>query len=385
MIEPKEFGKGIPLGGGFDIGSELPVDNRTYFKKIDLTQQINPKRILNGMIVYSEDDDKLYRVRNKDAATAKEQLRDLGAKEVYVGTEEPQDEEVLWIDPSGTPGMVYGPQGPQGAAGAKGPQGPQGPKGSDSTVRGPQGPQGPQGPTGPQGVKGPQGPKGDTGTQGAKGDHGIQGVKGPQGPQGPKGDTGTQGAKGDHGIQGVKGPQGPQGPKGDTGTQGAKGDHGIQGIQGPQGPKGATGPSFTVTSSSNTAYLVGKSANSTQAADSSTWYVYTPYMSGATLYATDFVASSDIALKKDIAPIDKELAAAVTNTELYKQFRWKENDKIGFGMIAQELEKIAPELVDQVEDKPKSIHYIMLHSLQLFDVIERLKVVEQKLAELCQY
>ena len=108
-------------------------------------------------------------------------------------------------------------------------------------------------------------------------------------------------------------------------------------------------------------------------------------MSGATLYATDFVASSDIALKKDIAPINKELAAAVTNTELYKQFRWKENGKIGFGMIAQELEKIAPELVDQIEDKPKSIHYIMLHSLQLFDVIERLKVVEQKLAELCQH
>lgn len=260
MLEPKEFGKGIPLGGGFDIGSELPVDNRTYFKKIDLTQQINPKRILNGMIVYSEDDDKLYRVRNKDAATAKEQLRDLGAKEVYVGTEEPQDEEVLWIDPSGTPGMVYGPQGPQGPI----------------------------------------------------------------------------------------------------------------------------GPSFTVTSSSNTAYLVGKSSNDSQAAASSTWYVYSPYMSGATLYATDFVPSADIALKKDISPINKELATAVTNAELYKQFRWKENDKIGFGMIAQELEKIAPELVDQIGDKPKSIHYIMLHSLQLFDVIERLKVVEQKLAELCQ-
>ena len=315
MIEPKEFGKGIPLGGGFDIGSASPVDNRTYFKKIDLAHQINPNRILNGMIVYSEEDDKLYRVRDKDADTAKEQLRDLGAKEVYVGTEEPQDEEVLWIDPSGTPGMVYGPQGPQG----------------------------------------PQG---------------IQGEVGPQGPQGIQGEVGPQGPKGDQGIQGEVGPQGPQG---------------IHGEVGPQGPTGPIGPSFTVTSSSNTAYLIGKSSEDSQEAASSTWYVYSPYMSSATLYATDFVASSDIALKKDIAPINKELAAAVTNAELYKQFRWKENGKIGFGMIAQELEKIAPELVDQIEDKPKSIHYIMLHSLQLFDVIERLKVVEQKLAELCQH
>lgn len=62
---------------------------------------------------------------------------------------------------------------------------------------------GPQGPKGEQGDIGPQGPQGPQGIQGPKGDKGEQGITGNTGPQGPKGDTGEQGIQGPKGADGV--------------------------------------------------------------------------------------------------------------------------------------------------------------------------------------
>jgi hypothetical protein len=67
-------------------------------------------------------------------------------------------------------------------------------------------------------------------TQGATGATGaVQGAAGPTGPKGPGGPQGFQG------VQGAPGPTGAQGTKqaGPTGSQGATGG---QGAQGPQGP-----------------------------------------------------------------------------------------------------------------------------------------------------
>ena len=55
---------------------------------------------------------------------------------------------------------------------------------------------GPQGPVGPQGERGPQGPKGETGPQGPAGSQGLKGETGPQGPAGPKGERGPAGPTG---------------------------------------------------------------------------------------------------------------------------------------------------------------------------------------------
>lgn len=64
-------------------------------------------------------------------------------------------------------------------------------------ARGPKGEKGDKGDPGIQGVPGPQG------IQGPKGDKGEQGLTGNTGPKGPKGDTGAQGIAGQKGADGV--------------------------------------------------------------------------------------------------------------------------------------------------------------------------------------
>ena len=75
--------------------------------------------------------------------------------------------------PQGLQG-IQGPVGPQGIQGNEGPQGPAGANGLDGAtgLQGPQGNDGPIGPQGIQGVPGPQGPQGLTGPQGATGPQG---------------------------------------------------------------------------------------------------------------------------------------------------------------------------------------------------------------------
>jgi len=96
------------------------------------------------------------------------------------------------------PAGPIGPQGPQGAtgpAGSIGQQGPQGPMGSIGAT-GSQGATGPQGPAGAIGPQGPQGPTGITGATGPAGSIGPQGPTGMTGATGPAGPTGPQGPAG---------------------------------------------------------------------------------------------------------------------------------------------------------------------------------------------
>ena len=60
--------------------------------------------------------------------------------------------------------------------------------GEPVSLTGPQGPAGPKGPAGPQGLAGPQGPAGP------KGDRGLEGPAGPKGERGPQGERGPAGA-----------------------------------------------------------------------------------------------------------------------------------------------------------------------------------------------
>lgn len=76
--------------------------------------------------------------------------------------------------PQGETGPV-GPVGPQGATGPQGPIGPSGPPGP-SGATGPQGPPGAQGAAGPQGATGPQGAQGPQGVTGPQGQQGPAGV-----------------------------------------------------------------------------------------------------------------------------------------------------------------------------------------------------------------
>ena len=202
----------------------------------------------------------------------------------------------------------------------------------------------------------------------------------------------------------VPGPTGPAGPTGPTGPQG------------PEGPEGAGGPlnNVTVSTSSSTHYplftlgagstlpfitttsnffefnpssgtltasaFVGNGsgltgAGSTVADDTSTnqnfFPIFTSITSGTitaskvsstkltfnpfsgNLSATDFNSTSDINLKENIRPIEDPIEKIIQLNGV--SFDWKDTHNSSIGVIAQEVEKVFPELV-KTEDK-KSVNY----------------------------
>jgi hypothetical protein len=89
--------------------------------------------------------------------------------------------------------------------------------------------------------------------------------------------------------------------------------------------------------------------------------------------ATDFNSASDINLKENVSvisdPIDKIIKLEGVN------FQWKENGKKSLGVIAQEVEKIVPELVSGEESK--TVNYNGLVGLLIECVKQQQKEIEE--------
>jgi hypothetical protein len=88
--------------------------------------------------------------------------------------------------------------------------------------------------------------------------------------------------------------------------------------------------------------------------------------------ATDFNSASDLSLKTNIQsisnPIDKILQInGVT-------FNWRESNKPSVGIIAQEIEKVFPELVNG--ENPKTVNYNGLIGLLIEAIKEQQKEIE---------
>lgn len=86
---------------------------------------------------------------------------------------------------------------------------------------------------------------------------------------------------------------------------------------------------------------------------STTKLQFTP--STGTLYSTEFLSSSDSRLKENIATVTQ-------STNIVKQmngvsFNWKESGTKSYGVIAQEIEQILPELVQATDDGFKRVKY----------------------------
>ena len=79
--------------------------------------------------------------------------------------------------------------------------------------------------------------------------------------------------------------------------------------------------------------------------------------SSGTLSATNFNSLSDINAKTNFAPIDN-MDNILNQIDIYK-FKWKDNGTDSYGVIAQELEKVLPELVTNMDSK-KYVNYIPL-------------------------
>jgi len=227
--------------------------------------------------------------------------------------------------------------GPTGAQGYQGTQG----------YQGFQGFQGLQGPSdGAQGFQGFQGPadgfQGAIGAQGAQGNQGLQGATGTQGNQG---NQGTQGAQGVQGAQGFQGFQGLQGP--------ADGAQGFQGLQGDQGAQGATSGDTAATPST----LVERDST-------------------ADVYANNFYSTSDITLKTNVKVMQNTLEKIKYINGVSYNFIGSERSQIG--LIAQEVEKIFPEVVSKNELGYKTISYGHLVSV----MFEAVKELDKKIEEI---
>ena len=229
--------------------------------------------------------------------------------------------------------------------------------GSESVVElGQTGPQGPAGPTGPDG------PKGNTGAAGAVGPAGPTGSKGTTGATGPQGPTGSTGPTPAHQWSGtslrfytgtawgsyvnLKGATGATGPQGNTGNTGATG------LVGPEGPAGANGSPDTAAQVRDKLKTVDGSGSGIDAdlldgSHASAFARLSGAMFSGTVTAPNFVSSSDARLKSNVAVIGDALSKVQALTGV--TFTMVGSDGRQMGLIAQEVQAVAPEAVVEAE------------------------------------
>ena len=293
-------------------------------------------------------------------------------------------------------------QGEDGMDGAQGPQGPEGPQGP-AGPQGPEGPTGPQGPAGNDGAPGPQGPEGPQGVPGLDGNPGIDGLhcwdlngNGINDPaedinmdgffnvldcQGADGMDGAQGPQGPAGNDGIPGPQGPQGPPGDPASSDGNGIYSGSGLTPTDVHVSMTDKinfddnTFVIDATNN---RVGIGTDSpTNALD----------VIGDLGISGQIFGLSDEKLKIDQKPVLNALSIVnhlnpltyKFDTEAFKHLNLP--DEPQYGLLAQEVEKILPELVSEMnytEDESfKSVNYNALISILIGAIQDQQKQIDE--------
>jgi hypothetical protein len=232
---------------------------------------------------------------------------------------------------------------------------------SGAVGRGDSGFSGASGYSGTSGVSGATG-RGDSGYSGYSGKSGYSGLSGASGGtvlindySGYSGYSGRSGYSGYSGISGWSG----IGARGDSGYSGLSGLSGLSGTSGYSGMSGVGGYVKLDPIQANTTYYLGLSPIitgnwSTGTVDATNLY----YTSGdQTLYATNINFASDATLKDNVKTIAN--ANEVITKLRGVEFTWKNNGKSSYGVIAQEIEQILPEIVSDVDGR-KSVNYVSL-------------------------
>lgn len=93
----------------------------------------------------------------------------------------------------------------------------------------------------------------------------------------------------------------------------------------------------------------------------------------STITASDFLLSSDVNLKENITNIENPLEKVLQLNGV--TFDWKKDGKHDTGLIAQEVEKVMPEVVNTNEDGEKSVSYPKLVGL----LVEAIKELNDKI------
>jgi hypothetical protein len=99
-----------------------------------------------------------------------------------------------------------------------------------------------------------------------------------------------------------------------------------------------------------------------------------------TITAQDFNALSDESLKENVSEIVNPIS--VINSLSGVSFTWKESGESAYGFIAQEVEKVLPEIVSTSDEGIKSVKYLQLIAFLLEAIKDqevRLTKIESKL------
>jgi hypothetical protein len=224
---------------------------------------------------------------------------------------------------------------------------------------------------------------------------------------GSAGSSGTSGGNGAPGTSGSSGSAGSSGVTGAPGTSGSSGSAGSSGVTGAPGTSGSSGTAGTSVSVSGTTNQIVKFTgattigNSNASDDGTTFLISTVKFKVATSMAVgaitpsattgridaanDVVAfsTSDRNLKENFVRIEKALdkVRAISGYE----FDWKAKYKIdhGFeghdvGVIAQEIERVLPEVVTTKFNGWKGVKYDKIVPL----LIEAIKELADKVEKL---
>ena len=103
--------------------------------------------------------------------------------------------------------------------------------------------------------------------------------------------------------------------------------------------------------------------------------VSTNVSAGGVISAVDFNSTSDERLKTNVRPID---GLASVNKIKPVQFDWIKGGETSYGAMAQEVEKVFPELVVQREDGYKGVNYIPMIAM----LIKAVQELEEQVKEL---
>jgi hypothetical protein len=187
-------------------------------------------------------------------------------------------------------------------------------------------------------------------------------------------------------LAGSNGTSGSQGTTGAQGTAGVIGSNGTPGATGAQGIQGSTGPSTTINAANSTSATTHypvfvEAAGSNQTArvrTTSTALSYVPSSGALTVGSLtasgNVTAFSDERLKTNVRTIE----GALDKIEAMRGVYFDKDGKQSVGVIAQEIEKILPEVVQVHEATSyKSVAYGNITAV----LIEAIKELTARLTE----
>ena len=167
--------------------------------------------------------------------------------------------------------------------------------------------------------------------------------------------SGDSGQRGFSGYSGISGFSGARGLIGATGASGISGFSGYSGISGTSGYSGVNVAINNDTISNITVYpmMSSETTGNLNTATISTTKIYFNPSTGI-LSVTDLNSLSDLAFKTNVEPVSRSLEILQELNPV--KFTWVDNKKTSYGVIAQELETILPELV-HTTNGIKSVSY----------------------------